>query len=59
MNTNYLDAITIIQNTRLKLEKVLIKANKEKFENKNGYSCIKNFIFQIERITDTTFKLNI
>jgi hypothetical protein len=53
MDTNYLEAIAIIQSTRAKLEKVILKANKEDFENKKSYSCIENFISEIERITDT------
>jgi hypothetical protein len=51
MDTNYLEAVEIIQNTRAKLEKVIIRAKKS-FENKRSCSIIENLFSDIATAAD-------
>lgn len=53
MDTNYLEIITIIQNTETKIKEIITKVTKESFEDKKGYSSVQNFLSEIEIVTDT------
>jgi hypothetical protein len=52
LDANYLEAVTIAQNTRIKIEKVLIRAKKSS-KNKNICSVIENLFSEIKAATDT------
>jgi hypothetical protein len=53
MNTNYLEAVEIIQITRVNLEKLIIKDNEKSFENERAYRSIKNLLSEFETVIDT------
>lgn len=53
MDTNYLEAVAIIQNTRTKLKKVIIKAKKEGFEDKKSRGILEKLFSEIETAVDT------
>jgi hypothetical protein len=53
MDTNYLEAVAIVQNTREKLEKVINKAKKDGFENKKSCSILEKLFSDIEAAVNT------
>jgi hypothetical protein len=55
MDTNYLTAIEVIQNTRTNLEDILIKADEKSFENERAYILIENLLSEFEMVMDTIY----
>lgn len=52
MGTNYSEAVSLIQNTKIRLEKILIKANKS-YEDKKSLIIIQKLFSDIETAADT------
>jgi len=44
MNTSYIEATALIENTQIKLEKILIRTSKG-YEDKMSFSIIQTFLF--------------
>jgi hypothetical protein len=53
MDTNYLEAVKIIQTTRVNLKKLILKTNEKSFENERAYSSIENLLSEFETVIDT------
>jgi hypothetical protein len=53
MDTNYLEAVEVIQSTRVNLEKLIIKTNEKGFENDKAYRSIENLLSEFETVIDT------
>jgi len=53
MDINYLEAVEIIQSTRVNLEKLIIRANEKNFENERACISIDNLLTEFESVIDT------
>ena len=53
MEKSYLEAVKIIQKTRVNLEKIIIKAYEKSFENERAYISIENLLSEFETVMET------
>ena len=52
MDTNYLEAVEIVQNTRARLEKVVNKAKREGSKDKKSCSILEKLFSDIETVVE-------
>jgi hypothetical protein len=53
VDTNYLEAVELIQITRVNLGKLIIKANEKSFEDERAYISVMNLLSEFETVIDT------
>jgi len=53
MDINYLESVVIIKDTRVKLEKIIIKAIDKDFENERAYIALENLFLEFEKVMHT------
>lgn len=53
MDTIYLKAMIIIQNTRINLEKIITETNEKSFENERACNAIENLFSEFETVVHT------